>query len=272
MLTLERYDDVTRVVMSTRISRSIGYGVSAFLVRGVLIDLGFPAVARELAAFLDRARPRGALLTHYHEDHAGNAELAARGALPIGASDATFAALGALPPMGLYRRVIWGTPPRLASPVARFATDALRLVPAPGHSPDHHVVWDPERETLFSGDLFLGVKVRMAHPGERPYDLARSVRAAAALRPRRLFDAHRGLVPNPVDALLAKADWLDETIGAIERGIAAGREDRAIARDVLGAEELAHYVSRGGMSRINFVRAVRVGAGEDQRRSGLLGQ
>ncbi|HEU4641587.1 MAG TPA: MBL fold metallo-hydrolase, partial [Gemmatimonadaceae bacterium] len=252
MLTLERHDDVTRVVMSTRISRSIGYGVSAFLVRGVLIDLGFPAVARELAAFLDRARPSGVLLTHYHEDHAGNVELAARGRLPIGASEATRAALAAHPPLGLYRRVIWGTPPRLTSPMAPFDTDALRLLPTPGHSADHHVVWDAERETLFAGDLFLGVKVRVAHPGEDPRALARSVRAAAELRPARLFDAHRGLVPNPVDALLAKADWLEETIAAIERGIAAGRDDRTIAREVLGAEELAHYVSRGGLSRVNF--------------------
>lgn len=257
MLTLEKHGDVTRIIMSTAVSRAIGYSVSAYLVRGVLVDSGFPAVAREVGAFLARTRPHGVVLTHHHEDHAGNVELAARAALPIAMADATWSLLRSLPPMGMYRRVIWGTPPLLASPVVRFASDALRLVPAPGHSADHHVVWDAEQETLFGGDLFLGVKVRMAHPAEDPRLLARSVRTIAALRPRRLFDAHRGLVANPVDALLAKADWLDETIAAIERGISAGKDDRTITREVLGREELAHYVSRGKMSRVNFVRAVR---------------
>ena len=37
--------------------------------------------------------------------------------------------------------------------------------------------WDAERETVFGGDLFLGVRVRVAHPGEDPRQLARSVRA-----------------------------------------------------------------------------------------------
>jgi hypothetical protein len=71
-----------------------------------------------------------------------------------------------------------------------------------------------------------------------------------------MFDAHRGLVPNPVDALLAKANWLDETIGTIEQYHARAWSDRAIARRVLGREDAAYYVSHGAMSKLNFVRAV----------------
>lgn len=257
MLVIEEFGDVTRLVMSTSVSRSIGYAVSAYLTRGILIDLGFPAVWGELAEFIDRARPAGAIITHHHEDHGGNAELAARRGLPLAASEATLALLRAGEPIGLHRRIIWGTPRRLVTPVEPLASDALRLIATPGHAADHHVVWDAERETLFAGDLFLSVKVRAAHPGEDPRELARSVRAAAALGPRRMFDAHRGLVPDPVSALIAKADWLDETIAAIERRIAEGWSDRAIARDILGREDAAHYVSRGAMSKINFVRAVR---------------
>ncbi|MBX6330709.1 MAG: MBL fold metallo-hydrolase [Gemmatimonadaceae bacterium] len=259
MLAIEALDDVTRVVMSTRTTRAIGYSVSAYLVRGVLVDLGFAAVGREVAAYLDHAQPRGVILTHHHEDHAGNVELAVRGGLPLAASDATLAALRAAPPLDTYRRITWGTPPRLVSAVRPFVCDALCLVPAPGHSHDHHVVWDAERETLFGGDLFLGIKVRIAHEGEDPRRLVASLRAAAALHPRRLFDAHRGLVRDPVDALLAKAEWMEETMHAIEARIHRGWSDRAITRDVLGREPLEHHVSRGKLSKINFVRAVRAG-------------
>src|ERR687883_200145 len=127
--------------------------------------------------------------------------------------------------------------------VRRFESDALTLVHTPGHSQDHHVVWDAERETVFAGDLFLGVKVRVARPGEDPRQLARSLRAVAALNPKRMFDAHRGPVPKPADALRAKADWLEATIAAVEARIASGWGDRQIVREVLGREELTHYVS-----------------------------
>ena len=257
MLRTEDFGDVTRLVLSTRVSRAVGYSVSVYLVRDMVVDLGFPAVEQDVAAMLAQVRPAGVLLTHYHEDHAGNAEPAARAGLPFALSDATLAHLRAAGPLALYRRCIWGTPPRLVSPITRFGSDTLRLVPTPGHSDDHHVVWDAERETLFSGDLFLGVKVRLAHPSENPRQLARRVRAAAALRPTRMFDAHRGPIAHPVEALSAKANWLDETIGEIERGIAKGWTDRLIAQTVLGREDATAYLSRGAMSKGNFVRAVR---------------
>lgn len=257
MLAVESYDDVTRVVMSTRASRVIGFDVSAYLVRGVLIDSGFPAVRREFEAYLGQARPQGVLLTHYHEDHAGNVNLVAARGLPIALSRATHATLLAGRRIGFYRQAIWGRLEPLVTPFEPFTHDALELISTPGHSADHHVVWDAERETLFAGDLFLSVKVRAAHGGENPRTLARSVRLAAALRPRRMFDAHRGPVADPVGSLNAKADWLDETIAAIDRRIAAGESDRAITRAVLGGEDSAYYVSNGGLARINFVRAVR---------------
>jgi glyoxylase-like metal-dependent hydrolase (beta-lactamase superfamily II) len=257
MLEVERFGDVSRVHMSSRRSRMIGYSVSAYLVRGVLVDAGFPDVAREFADYVDAVRPRGVLLTHFHEDHAGNAELVAQRGIPIAAAPATIDALRTAEQIGLYRRLIWGDVIPLRSPVVAFDGGGLTLVHTPGHSADHHVVWDPDSETLFAGDLFLGVKVRVAHPAEDPRLIVRSVRAAAALGPRRMFDAHRGLVRDPIGALNAKADWLEGTITAIERRIAQGWPDRAIARDVLGREELPHYISRGGLSRISLVRAVR---------------
>ena len=92
----------------------------------------------------------------------------------------------------------------------------LQVIHAPGHAADHHVVFDPETGTLFSSDLWLGVKVRVLGEEENPYEIVRSLERAIALQPVRMFDAHRGLVERPVDALRAKRHWMQETIGAIE--------------------------------------------------------
>lgn len=243
--------------MASVVSRSIGYSASAYLVRGVLIDCGFPGVAPGVAALLDRERPSGVMVTHHHEDHAGNAELVARAGIPLAASQATLAALRSPAPIRLYRRLTWGTPPPLRTPVVSFEDDDFRLVPAPGHSADHHVVWDASTGTLFGGDLYLGVKVRIAHPGEDPRLLARTLRTIASLWPARLFDAHRGFVDAPAPLLRSKADWIEETVHAVEARIAAGMSDRAIVRELFGGESLPGYFSGGDYSRTNFVRAVR---------------
>ena len=104
--------------------------------------------------------------------------------------------------ISLYRRVVWGGPPQLVSPVTPLdaSEKGLELIHLPGHSPDHNVVWDAERRILFSSDLFLGVKVRVAFPSEEPRLLARSVRKAAMLGPRVMFSTSPRVVPDPSNA------------------------------------------------------------------------
>lgn len=258
MLALETHGEVTRITMTTWRSRLAGYSVSAYLVRGVMIDTGFPSMRRELARLLAERRPAGVMLTHQHEDHAGNVGLVAELGLPVALAPATLDALHeGEKHVGLYRRVIWGRQPPFTDGLVPFAPDALQLLPAPGHSSDHHVVWDAGREVLFGGDLYLGMKVRVARPTENPRELARTLRRMIALRPMVLFDGHRGLVPNAVQALTAKADWLDETIGRIDALTGAGWSTDAIRREVLGREDFTRWFTAGDLARGVFVRLVR---------------
>jgi glyoxylase-like metal-dependent hydrolase (beta-lactamase superfamily II) len=262
MLSIERCGtDVLRLRMSTPAGRGAGYGVSAYVTRGVLIDTGCPALADAMSAWAREARPRGVLLTHAHEDHAGNVDRMVALGLPLGAAAATVEIVARPGPIGRYRRVVWGRPrpfPDVAR-TPRFDDPALRLMHTPGHSADHHVVWDEARATVFAGDLFLGTRVRDARPDEDPRELAASLRRVLALAPETLYCAHRGLVVEPIPSLVRKAEWLAEMMGRTESLIRAGWSDRAVAREVLGREGPPYYVSGGDLSRVNFVRAVRRG-------------
>ncbi|HEX8725770.1 MAG TPA: MBL fold metallo-hydrolase [Gemmatimonadaceae bacterium] len=259
MIRLERHGDVTRLRMSTWRSRSIGYEVSAYFAHGTLVDCGFPAVARALAPAIRDLRPDGAVITHGHEDHAGNVAVLARLGIPVWMSAETLAELRAGCRIRAYRRFTWGQPRPFADAVEPYDPRPLQIIPAPGHCPDHHVVWDAARGILYSADLWLGVHARVMHLEEDPRRLVRDLRAAAALAPERMFDAHRGPVRDPVRALNAKADWLDETIAVVERRVRDGWSDRVILRAVLGGEELTGFVSRGEYARANLVRSVRAG-------------
>ncbi len=235
--------------------------VSAYLVRGILVDTGFHRARRSLEAAVSTLGVRGVIVTHWHEDHAGNVELLASRGIPIWVRADTEEVLRRRPPIRPYRHVVWGHPLPLRSPIQPLDPEELQPLHTPGHSFDHHVVWDARTATLFSADLWLGVRASIMHAVEEPSKTIESLRIAAALEPRRMFDAHRGPVDGPVQALIAKAEWLTETVGEIRRRLGEGWSEREIVRRVLGGEAASAYASGGEYARRNLVRAVKREAG-----------
>ena len=243
--------------MSSAASRALGLDVSAYVVRDAMIDTGLPGVRRPLVDAARSLGVRGVIVTHWHEDHAGNVEPLARAGVAIWMHPDTETRLRFPPSLRLYRRIAWGTPPVLRAELEPFDGPGLERIATPGHSPDHHVVWDRATETLFSGDLWLGVRARAIHATEDPYQIIDSLARVRALEPARMFDAHRGEVVEPVGAITAKIEWLGDTLGEIERCVQQGMSDRAIVNRLLGGEELAATLSVGEYSRRNLVAAVR---------------
>jgi glyoxylase-like metal-dependent hydrolase (beta-lactamase superfamily II) len=257
MLRIFHHDDVTELRFSSWRSRLSGMRVSAFVVRGVLVDSGFPSEALALARWARAHAVQGAALTHGHEDHAGGAPALARVGIPIWMSEGTRALVVAPKPIFFYRRFSWGAPEPLGASSPLELPAALEPIATPGHSADHHVLRDRETNTVFGGDLFIGVKVRVAHASEDPRATLASLRRVIALAPRRFFDAHRGLLDDPVPLLTAKADWMEATIAQCEALIADGFDDRTITRHVLGADRLGRWYTAGDYTMENWVRGVR---------------
>jgi glyoxylase-like metal-dependent hydrolase (beta-lactamase superfamily II) len=271
MIEQRVHGDVTELRFSWWRSRMVGMSVNAFLVRGVLVDTAFPAVAGDVARLLDCGVVRGAIITHHHEDHAGNAGLIATRGLPVLVGERTRPYLHAPERIAFYRRFTWkdmNAPSTSAlfderhvhasgsQPDDDRLDASLELVHAPGHSPDHHIVWDASTDTLFAGDLFLGVKVRVAHEDADARAELQTLRAMIERKPMRMFCAHRGYVEHPLDMLRAKADWTEQLIDEVERHTASGMSLTETARKLLGHPHSIHWFSRGEYSAIHLVRAI----------------
>src|SRR5262245_23604668 len=197
-----------RLRMQSIAGRATGYDVSAYLVTGILVDTGFHRARDEMKRALEELNVRGAIVTHWHEDHAGNVELIASRGTPLLLRDDTAGILRQRPPVRLYRRAVWGHPPPLRSQVIPLDSGSLEVIHPPGHSHDHQGGWAAQADTVFGGDLCLGVRPRVMHESENPYEIIESLRRVLERRPGRLFDAHRGQIASPVTALQAKIDWM----------------------------------------------------------------
>ncbi|CAN5900143.1 MBL fold metallo-hydrolase [soil metagenome] len=256
LTTYEVEPGVIRLRMSGWRGRAVGYEVNAYLLGGVLVDSGFPGVQRALLDAVRTLAPRGAVITHWHEDHGGNAPALARLGVPLLMHPDCEVVLRARPHIRAYRRVVWGRTERLREGLAAFDAAPLEIVATPGHTGDHLVVWDAERRIVASGDLFLGVKVRVAHALESPSLLVQSLRTVASLEPRILLDAHRGVVENATSMLRAKVAWLEDMMGEVHAFAAMGCSERVIQHRVLGREPLVGLASLGEYSKLSLVRAI----------------
>ena len=67
----------------------------------------------------------------------------------------------------------------------------------PGHSPGHLCFWEPERGTLYSGDLAYEGKLDCSYPTTDPYTFAASVHRMAALPVTALRPGHHRLEVEP---------------------------------------------------------------------------
>lgn len=233
----------------------------AYLVDGLLIDTGPPATARELVVALRGQHVTQVVNTHQHEDHFGASALLARayGVVPL-APPMVVPLLAAPPQIEFYRRMVWGQPePVLARAVEdnhiRTAHHDFRLIHTPGHSFDHHVIFEPARGWLFSADLYLAERARYLRAGEDLGRLMASLRLAVGLAPDILYCAHAGVVTDATAALERKLAYWDDIIGAAHALRAQGWRAERIRDEVLGPEGTMTRISRGHFSKLNLVRA-----------------
>jgi glyoxylase-like metal-dependent hydrolase (beta-lactamase superfamily II)/predicted DCC family thiol-disulfide oxidoreductase YuxK len=147
---------------------AFGERFTAIWYGGVLIDPGSVRMRPSLAVHLDAAAERGQVVTavtatHRHEEHVGNLEWAARrSGVPVVLAQQVAGRLQPAAPIPPVRAAVIGQPPSLRGPVAdadggiAFRGGRLEVLPAPGHSSDHVVLWDPDERVLLAGDAFMG--------------------------------------------------------------------------------------------------------------------
>lgn len=178
--------------------------VICYRVGPVLIDTGQSHMRPAVLRMVKEEGIKAVLLTHYHEDHSGNAAAIKNVfAIPIYGGRLTAEKLSRPFKIFPYQSLIWGA----ADPVEiNMLPDVwegfgLRFVPipTPGHSKSHIAYLVPDEGWLFSGDLYLSSRIKYFRADENIKDQIASLKKVLSLDFDALFCAHH---PKPTNGKL----------------------------------------------------------------------
>lgn len=204
------------------------------------------------------------LLTHFHEDHTGNAAFLSRHfnapvyAHPICAkmiSDGLkIPPLGALISGGVEKVQVHDLHDTEPVDAGKYK---LQPIHTPGHTPDHYSYYVAEKGWLFSGDLYVADKIKYFSEEESMKQQIQSLEKLCALDFEVLFCSHNPKLKDGKARLLKKLQDFKDFYGNVIDLYQQGYDFNAILRKT-GRKENTFYnvVTLGSFNAINMVKSV----------------
>ena len=242
--------------------------VYVYVVDHIMIDTGLRHMRHAACEIARRHMLKAVLLTHYHEDHSGNAA-AIRDWLkiPVYAHPMTCQKMENPHKILFYQHLMWGkadsmTPKPLPEVFSRKGFSFLPIH-TPGHSKDHTVFLESQQGWLFSGDLYLGVRIKYFRVDENIADQIKSLRKILTYDFNTLFCAHNPEIDNGKQWLAGKLDYLENFYGSVSELAAQGLDENRIMKQLKLKEVLSiKLMCLGNVSMKNMVRSVMKTRGE----------
>lgn len=237
---------------------------ACYRIGRTLIDTGPPNQWRTVRRFAKEQNDEHGIdrivVTHHHEDHAGNAaRLQELLDVPVFAPEASLERLREGFSLETYRWIIWGRPrPVDAQPVPETLTlsdgTPLRVLPAPGHADDMVCYLAEEHGHLFTADLYITTRPQYLRFDEHAQQIIDSLHDVLEHDFETVFCAHRGVVEDGRRALSEKVKYMEALCGVVQRRY---RYDKLavpeITSEILGREGALYWVTGGDFSKQNLI-------------------
>lgn len=228
----------------------------------LMIDTGQSHMEKEVVLAARKEKIQRVFLTHHHEDHSGNASAVKKacGASIFGHKD-TIRKMAEPFRILPYQRYIWGkaTPVHVV-PVPRESETrygSITAIHTPGHARDHTAYFLKDRGVVFSGDLYLGDRIKFFRSDENITDQINSLKKLCRLDFDTLLCNHRPRPDNGKMHLKRKLNFLQDFYGHIVELRGKGLSESGIFK-TMGLKEVhaTRLACCGNVSMHNGVRSV----------------
>ena len=235
--------------------------VFMYVVDGLIIDTAQHHMAKVVLELLSKKSVSRIVLTHHHEDHSGNAAMIGRQhAIPVIAHPLAVEKLRRSFPILPYQRLVWGKAPAVsATPLADVVeTNRFAFTPihTPGHSKDHIVLFEKQRGWLFSGDLYLGERIKYFRSDEDICDQIASLKKLMNLNFDILFCGHNPRLKNGKQQIRNKLQFLEDLYGNARKLAEKGWSEKAVIKALDPKNDRGvKWLTMGNVSFANMIRS-----------------
>jgi len=187
--------------------------IYVYVMDGLLVDTGPSRFVADYINFF-RAQPiEQVVLTHFHEDHSGNAPWLDKQGIPVYIHHVSVPLCLESARLPLYRRLFWGKRgPFKAQPLGdtlQTPRKKWRVLEVPGHSFDHIALYDSSEGALYTGDLFVAPKTKIIMRFENIHQIIRSLRVLLQYDFSTVYCGHAGVVENGRELVAQKLEHLE---------------------------------------------------------------
>lgn len=259
MLARSQFKDV---VIGQGAGSLLGWKLAVYLyvVDGLLIDTGPEILKGDSIKFFQENQIEQVALTHVHEDHSGMAFWLERRKIPIYLHEKAIPEAQRKAKYRLYRRLVWGQRPAFdpqAMPkVLKTGKYTFDVIDAPGHARYHNIFHENNQGWLFTGDLFVGTKPKVAFNSENMQETIATIKKILILDFDTVFCAHSGVISDGKAMFQKKLDFLlevQEKVNALRR---QGLDDHKIDKKLYPQRLPITIASRGEWSSYNIVSTI----------------
>ncbi len=259
---VKHFEDLTAYRLG-RFHSATNLTVYFFSYANIYID---SAQSRMQKLFLKIAKnniPEYCLLTHYHEDHAGNAAMLQNMfSTTIVAHQKSENYLSKAFKMLPYEVIIWGKfqpfkPDLFYEDNIEIGTHKFQIIHTPGHSEDSVCILDKARGWLFSGDLYISPKPRYLRKDENIYEILNSLKTLLQLDFKVMFCSHKGILKDsPKSLIQTKINYLEELIYKTKELQSKGINQKDIRNKLLGKEDTVSFLTSFDFCKLNLIKSI----------------
>ena len=234
-----------------------------YFIDGLLIDTGQSKMQKEVLAFTQQLPISQIVITHHHEDHAGNLGPVLNVLkCPAYGSERTCEILKNPPSISLAQQMVWGkqsantqlVPIGNQIETERFQFD---IIPIPGHAEDMIALHEPSEGWLFSADLYVNSYIAYFLHNESTAQQIRSIQQVLTLDFDTLFCSHNPQLSGGREKLVKKLHFLQKFYDQVATFHRQGYPPAQIMKQMGLTEKWStRILSHGHLSRLNMIKSV----------------